>query len=549
MVKPVLYTRDMMDKYSKTVWGTMTVSDFWKKNAMESPDKEAIVDSRNRLTWLEANRLIDRLALGLLELELQKDDLVVLQLPNCVEQILLRFACERAGLLHLPALRTLRHTEMAHILKSTEAKAIIMPWKYRAFDYFEMVRELKSSLPALKYIIIWGEEAPSGTLRLKDLLSYPLEKKYPPDFLEDKKVNALEVCLIALTTGSTGLPKFVEWPTCALTATGLLIKSLRLTGDDIMGSMTGAVLGPNVAVFYSGLQVAAKMVLLEHWTVEEGLKLIKKEKITVPCVVPTQLVEILAFPDLKKYDLSSIRAIRSSGALLPYALAMEVEEKLKCRIQNGYGASDFTTISRTDIDDPAEVRLLTVGKPYHIFELQLRDSSGRIVSKGEVGEIFVRGDYTASGYYKDPETTAQMWTKDGWYRTGDLGKLDDRDNLILVGREKDMIIRGGQNIYPVEVVNLLLTYPKVADTAIVGIPDSLMGERACACIVPKKGQDISLEEIVSFLRTKKIAMYKLPEKLLIMETLPYIDGMKLDRKALQAYAIKDLKNRGEIQHY
>lgn len=548
MAKPTLYTQEMIDRFSRAgFWGTLTMSDFWKRNARQYPSREALVDSRNRLTWFEANKLIDRLALSLLELGLKRDDIVVLQLPNCAELLLLRLACERAGLLQLPALRTLRHTEMQHILKFTKARAIVIPWKYRGFDHFEMIQELKPELPHLKHVIIWGDEAPHGTLRIKDFLSNPVEKKYPADYLESKKITPMEVSTIALTTGTTGLPKFVEWPTCAFVITGLLIDRLNLTQDDIMGSMTGAMLGPNVVAFYTGVQVPAKMVLMEHWTVEDGLKLIEKEKITVLCVVPTQIAEIMAHPDLKKYDLSSIRVLRTAGALLPYPLAVDAEGKLNCRIQNGYGASDFGPVSENDINNPPEVRRLTVGTPMPGSEIQLRDSDGNIVARGGVGEIFARGDCTASGYYKDPETNAQMWTSDGWYRTGDLGKLDEEGNLIIAGRAKDMIIRGGQNIFPIEVVNLLLTHPKVIDAAIVGIPDSIMGEKCCACIVTLPGQTITLEDTAIFLKGKRIALYKLPEKLLVMEKLPYVGGMKLDKKALQAKAIEELKTRGEIQ--
>lgn len=547
MAKPTLYTQEMLERYSRTSnWGKMTLSDFWKQNGQLYPDKEALVDSRSRYTWSEANRLIDRLALSLLELGLKRDDVVVLQLSNCAELILLRIACERAGLLHLAALRTLRHTEMQHILKFTEAKALVIPWKYRDFDYLDMVQELKPRLPHLKHIIVWGDETPPGATRLKDFLFNPLERKYPQDYLDSKKIPPLDVCSIALTTGTTGLPKFVEWPTCAFVVTSFLVEDMKLTGEDIIGSMTGATLGPNMIPFYAGLQVAAKIVLLENWTVEDGLELIQKEKITVPCFVPTQMVEIMSYLSLDKYDLISIRAIRSAGSLLPYHLAVEVEERLKAPIQNGYGTSDFGAICENDIGNPPEVRRLTVGPPIPGGEIQLRDYSGKVVPKGGVGEIFARSDCAASGYYKDPETTAQVW-KDGWYRTGDLGKLDDNGNLIIVGREKDMIIRGGQNIYPIEVVNLLLTHPKVADAAIVGIPDSLMGEKCCACIVPQPGQTVTLDNLVAFLKEKKIASYKLPEKLYLMEKLPYVGGMKLDKKALQAKVVAELRSKGEIR--
>lgn len=541
MAKASLYTQEMIEKYTGAgYWENITLSDIWERNARQYPHKEAIVDSRNRLTWAGAKIWIDRLALGLLELGLKRDEVVVIQLPPCVESILLRLACERAGLLHLPVLRTLRHTEMTHVLGFTEAKAIIMPWRYRDFDYLDMVKELKPNLPHLKHIIIWGEDVPQRTLALKDLLNTPLEKKYPPDYLESKKIPPLEFSMIGITTGTTGLPKFVESPICTLTVIGKGNPRLKIHSDDIIPVTTGAALGPNVPALYMGIHVGAKIVVLEHWTAEEGLKMIEKEKVTLPSLVPTQFAEILAYPGLKKYDLSSVRAARSTGAALPYQLALEAEEKLNCPIQNVYGSVDYGGISAPSIDDPPQVRHLTVGAPLPGNEIQIRDPSGKEVAKGGIGEIYVRGPYGASGYYKDPEMTAKLWTKDGWYRTGDLGKFTEEGKLTIAGREKDMIIRGGQNIYPLEVENLLLANPMVADVAIVGIPDTLMGERACACVVPRPNQTFSFEEMSSYLKSKRIAAYKLPEKLLIFSSLPYVGGIKLDKKAIRTQAIERL---------
>lgn len=541
MAKASLYTPAMIEKYTKAgYWEKATLSDIWERNALQYPAKEGIVDSTHRLTWSQANTWINRYALGLLELGLQKDDVVVLQLPPCVEAILLRLACERAGLLHLPVLRTLRHTEMAHVLGFTAARAIVMPWKYRDFDYMDMVNELRTNLPNLKHIIIWGEDAPSGTLPLKNILNAPLGKKHPAGYLKSKKTPYVEFSMIGITTGTTGLPKFVESPICSLTVIGKGNPRLKLSVDDIIPVTTGAALGPNVPALYMGIQAGARIVIVEHWSVEDGLKMFEKERVTLPSLVPTQFAEIVAYPDLKKYNLSSIRAARSTGAALPYQLALEAEEKLHCPIQNVYGSVDYGGISATDIDDPPEVRHLTAGKPLPGNEIQLRDSSGKEVPKGGIGEIFVRGPYGASGYFKDPEMTARLWTKDGWYRTGDLGKFTDEGNLSIVGREKDMIIRGGQNIYPLEVENLLLASSKVADVAVVGIPDPLMGERACACLVLKPGQSFTFEEMLAYLRGKRIAAYKLPEKLLIFSSLPYVGGLKLDKKAARIQAMERL---------
>ena len=195
--------------------------------------------------------------------------------------------------------------------------------------------------------------------------------------------------------------------------------------------------------------------------------------------------------------------------------------------------------------EPRDQRLLTVGRPSIANEVKIVDESGLEVRQGQVGEIMARGPMCGFGYYKDPEASMKVWTQDGWYHMGDLGKFDEKGNLILIGRAKDMIIRGGQNIYPLEIENLLLTHPKVLDVAIVGMPDPVMGEKACAYVVPKAGQEFKFDEMVSFLKEKKIANYKLPERLEIIGKLPAVAGQKIDKKALQQAIAQKLKSESK----
>lgn len=184
--------------------------------------------------------------------------------------------------------------------------------------------------------------------------------------------------------------------------------------------------------------------------------------------------------------------------------------------------------------DSARVRLRTIGKPAGGNEVRLIDDAGKEVPEGHSGEIQVRGPTLISGYYDDPASTRAVWTKDGWYKTGDLGNFDEQGNLVIVGRKKDIIIRGGQNIYPVEIENLLLTHPKVSNIAVVKMPDPVMGEKACAFVVPKEGRDFTIEEMASFLSEKGIAPYKTPERLEITDTLPLMaDGQKVDKNVLE----------------
>jgi non-ribosomal peptide synthetase component E (peptide arylation enzyme) len=539
----------MYEKYRKQgYWSDVTTSDLWERNARDYPDKEALVDSRTRLTWREANEWIDRLALGFLELGIGKDQLVVVQLPNCVELCLLRVACERAGTLCLPVLRTWRHNEMIHSLGRTEATAVVIPWKFRNFDHYEMIRELRPQLPTLKHVLVLGDEVPEGTISLQELLRRPPGGTHTRASLEEVRTRAEEFSLVLPTTGTTGLPKFVENPICSFMCRELAcVEDLGITCEDILIALSPTAGGSNGRVYLGAPLAVAKIVMLEHFSPLEALETIEKERVTFAPMVPAQLSMIVEHPDFDKYDISSLRAVMTMGAPLPFEVALAVEKKLGCPIVQNYSAIDCSAACKGSLDEPPEVRFRTVGRPYAAAEVRLVDEAGTDVAPGESGEVLLRGPAAVSGYFKDPETTWQVWTKDGWYKTGDLGKLDEAGRLMIVGRKKEMILRGGQNVYPVEIEHLLINHPHVANVAIVKMPDPVMGEKACAYVVPAHGRHFTFEEMVSFLKEKSIAPYKLPERLEIIDALPMVaEGQKIDKKALEKDVVEKLKAEGKI---
>jgi non-ribosomal peptide synthetase component E (peptide arylation enzyme) len=536
----------MIAEYTeKGYWTSETIADLWDQNAREFPDKEAIVDSQNRLTWSQAKTWIDRVALGFLELGFKKDEMIVIQLPNCVELCLLRIACEKAGLVFMPVIRNLRHREIENILKFTEATGVVIPWKFREFDYWQMVEEIHPNLPYLKYVFVTGKQVPDGAISLEDMANTSVEDRYPSNHLDQTKCPANEFAMVLHTTGTTGFPKFVEFPIYGrVCGSKVRCKDFKITSNDNFAVLAPAAAGPNVWPYLDAPRVGAKIVMLEHWDAEEALKLIEKERATIAGVVPALLDMIVRNPNLDKYDLSSVRFINSTGAPLSYNLAFQAEEKIGCTITQDYGAVDAGGVSLQSLDDPQDIRFISVGKPYPGNEIKLVDDSGIEVAQGEIGEIVVRGPVLDLAYYRDPESTWQAYTKDGWFNMGDLGKFDDKGNLMVVGRKKDVIIRGGQNIYPAEIENLLRTHHKVSDVAIVGMPDSIMGEKACVCIVPKLGEEFTFNEMITFLKEKNIAPYKLPERLEILDSLPLVSGQKIDKKVLQNDILQKLKAGG-----
>jgi len=425
MAKPTRYTPELMAEYTeKGYWEPMTLSGLWDRNARDYPQKGAIVDSKTRLTWAEAKQWIDRMALGFLEHGINRDELVVLQLVNSVELGLTRVACEKAGILCLPVLRTLRERDMGYILKHTGAAGVVIPDEFRGFNYIQMIEEIRPQLPQLRKTFVVGEEIPEWAVSVPELIRQPLEDKYPKDYLDSVRYKPTEVSLINSTTGTTGFPKFAEYPACARLTFGKgVVELLGLTSDDIIGAFSPAPAGPNIPVYFAAPRVAAKVIFLERFEAEEALELIEREGVTIACGVPAQLALLLQHPDLDHYDLSSVRAYWCTGAALPYRIGKEFEDRTGVTVVTDYGGVDFGGIVACEVDDPLDVRLLTVGKPRAWTEIKLVDDAGREVPKGEVGEMWGRGPACTSGYYKDPKATWQRWT-DGWFATGDLGKFE-----------------------------------------------------------------------------------------------------------------------------
>ena len=283
-----------------------------------------------------------------------------------------------------------------------------------------------------------------------------------------------------------------------------------------------------------------KVAILDRERFDPGevFQFIHRERVTWLPLVPTLLVELVETPYLDRYlsqyDVDSLRLIVTAGAPLPFHIAEKAERVFGAKVVNHLGTSDSMALSASPLEAPPEARWGTAGKISGDGEIKFVDDAGNDVPKGEVGEIWFRGSAVVAAYFNNEEATKETWTEDGWFQSGDLGKLDKDGNLLVVGRKKDMIIRGGQNIFPGEIEELLLTHPKVADVALVGMPDILMGERICAFIETIDGMDCTLEDITDFLKEKKIAMFKIPERVECVKTLPRIpETKKADKKQMR----------------
>jgi non-ribosomal peptide synthetase component E (peptide arylation enzyme) len=304
MSKMTRITPEMAAEYrAHGFWGRETTSEIWDRNATLYPDKEALVDSKKRLTYSEIKALSDRFAFWLIKTGFQRDEVLVMQLPNCVESFIVRLGCEKAGVLCTTTQMNLRYQEMEFVCQKLGVTSVAIPWKFGHTDYLEMLKEVRQRVPSIRHLVIWGEAAPPEGHPIEEILKQPLEKEYPEGYLDKTRFGMDEVAIIASTSGTSGLPKFVEHPILSRIAVGrTYAESVNLCKEDSLALVTNSIQGASASIGYSGgaALAGARVVLLERWNADNALRLLEKEKVTVLRAVPTQLIMIVTHPDLEK---------------------------------------------------------------------------------------------------------------------------------------------------------------------------------------------------------------------------------------------------------
>jgi 2,3-dihydroxybenzoate-AMP ligase len=547
-VKPIRYTKEMTDEFVRDgYWTQETFYDFWEKNAGEIPDQEALVDSKYRLTWQQAVKLVDAMAISWVEMGIEKHARVIIQSPNSVYGFLARIACERAGLISLTVYPYLRKKELTYMVDRTKASAVIILHTYNKFNYLEMYEDLQKDFPHLKNIFLFDDQvpdsAPKGTFSLPAIVESRVKQPIDKTILAERRLDAIEnVAILTTTSGTTGIPKLVEWPAAPRICTSKgRVDIWSLTRGDITMAIAPHAGGAAGTLTYFAAPIAgAKTVMLEEFSPDAALALIEKERATAIGVVPTHLIRMLE-ADVSKYDLSSLRFIRSAGGYLPPQVAEEAEKAFGASITSDLGTQDMGSVSGCRVEDSKDLRRRTVGRMLPGNKVRLADQENReiTVPDGEPGILYFRGPHAPAGYYRDEELTSTVFDKDGWTTTEDIVKFD-QGCLWILGRAKDMIIRGGQNIYPAEVEGLLNDHPAVGSVAIVGYPNREMGERCAAYVIPKPGMNFDFKTMVDHLKSKDIAMFKLPEHLEIVTEFPTVgDSGKVNKETLK----KDIREK------
>jgi len=530
------------------IWTNEFLHDSIDFYAKRFPNKDAIVDKRRRITYRDFDLYTRRLAYFFLEAGIQRGDAVAIQGPGWAEYALVEFALDRINAIWLPLLHSFRESELRYLLSITEAKIAFIPNIYRKVNYLETYKEIWKDLPNLQQIIIMGEDIPLEMRGFDEIIATPYEEKYPPGYFEQFRSSGNAPRHIMTSSGTTGPPKSTMFSVANVIGDYFFItKAMELKEDETIAAFApiGGAGGPYLFPVLNSLLRGSTAVILERWDPKEALELIEKEKINVAVAAPTQIIQMAQLP-LEKYDLSHFTRFLYMGADLPANQQRECEKKFACKIITAYGAVEANATFASTLADPEEKRWYTVGRPPPTCELHVVDDEGNEVPAGKKGELLYRSAYKSYGYISSPELDAEAYTPDGFFKSGDIGFIDEEGYVHVTGRKKEMILRGGENIFPVQIENILSTHPKIEEVAVAAMPDPVYGEKACAFVVPKAGESLSFEEMISFMEARQIAKYLFPERLEIMAEIPKGEALsKVLRRKLTEYVTKKLKQEEE----
>lgn len=541
-----------------------TVGELLEVQAKKYPEHEAVVyaDRDLRMNYKEFNMLCRKAARGLMKLGVKKGEHIAAWSSNTPEWVVSQFATGKMGAVLVTVNTNYRTAELEYLLKQSDSTTIILMEQFKDASYIDMVYEIvpelktsepgkleSSTLPYLKNVIVMGEKRFPGTYSWQDILD--MAGDVTEEELDEQMATLKQSDVINMqyTSGTTGFPKGVMLTHSNIVNNAYNVASaMKLTDQDrlcipvpffhcfgcVMGTLACATVG-------------ATMVPVQEFSPKAVLETVEKEKCTALHGVPTMFIAELNDPDFGKYDLSSLRTGIMAGSNCPIEVMKAVNEKMGAtEITIAYGQTESSpVITQTRTNDPLELRVETVGKALPEVEVKIvKPGTMEEVPRGVQGELCTRGYHVMDGYYKNPDATREAIDGEGWLHTGDLAVMDENGYCRVTGRLKDMIIRGGENIYPREIEEFLYKHPKVLDVQVVGIPDSVYGEEVMAWIILKDGEAATAEEIKEYCKGK-ISKHKIPRYIEFTDSYPMtasgkIQKFKLKEQALEA--VEELKN-------
>ena len=535
----------------------LTIGKLLEKTAANAPDHEAVVypDRRLRYTYRQFDQLCRKVAKGLMALGIDKGEHVAIWASNTPEWLTAQFASAKTGAVLVTVNTNYQLSELEYVLKQSDATTLILMESYRGTSYIDilckLIPELKEGepgrlaserLPFLKNIILLGDQRHPGMYLWDDLLklSGSVSEKALDRRMERLKEH--DVINMQYTSGTTGFPKGVMLTHSNLANNAANIaECMNLSKKDRMCIPVpffhcfGCVLGTLACV-----TAGATMVPVQEFSPKEVLSAVETEKCTALHGVPTMFIAELNDPDFASYDLSSLRTGIMAGSNCPIEVMKKVIDNMgMSEITIAYGQTEASpVITQTRVNDSLKRRVETVGRALPNVEVKITEpGTNREVERGVQGELCTRGYHVMKGYYKNPEATAAVIDEDGFLHTGDLAVMDEEGYCRITGRLKDMIIRGGENIYPREIEEFLYKHPNILDVQIVGVPDETFGEEISAWIKLKSGASMTADELKEYCKGK-IARYKIPRYIAFVEEFPMTASGKVQKFKLREQALE-----------
>lgn len=529
------------------LWKDETICDQFLAASDRVPQKIAIVEPDRSITYGELRRMVDNLAGNILDLGVAPGEVFAIQAPNGIELPLVHLALNRIGRLFMPVHDSWRQTELRHLLRKAKAHAIVIPKEYRGFDHVAMLDEIRGELPDLLHVFVMGGSAPG----CRDFAELLLPTRHTQAELAAQRPDPDLPGSIMLSGGTTSISKISRYSSNDLLTMLLhFMTGIEFNEHDVAAALAPAGTGATGYVFpiLTPLLHGATSIVLKRWSdPEEAVDLIARNRCTYAVGIPTQLTMMLpALEQRSSKDFAQLRCFFNAGAPLPYATGLRIEQLMACTTASMYGATDGGVPTRTMLKDPEQKRLSTVGRVVDGCECQLWDEDGNPLPVGQPGEVVWRGADKSWGYLGDDEATTAAFTRDGFYKSGDIGQFDEDGYLRIVGRIKDMILRGGRNVSPRTTEELMVTHPAVLEIAVAAMPDPVLGERACAFVRLRPGASLRFDDMIEFLKEQKIAIWQLPERLEIVDDLPRSTGGKVKKAELTAFVTEKLKAEGKL---
>ena len=526
-------------------------------------DAAVFVESGRRLSWHDLRRMSDEVAAGLLALGIRRGNRVGIWAPNRLEWLLAQFGTARIGAVLVNINPAYRAHELEHALNSVRCRALITARRLKGSDYLAMLQSLAPELalrpdpaaatlelhaqrlPHLKHVIVLGEgPVPPRALAFERFAAAAGPAQHARLASVSAALDPDDPINIQFTSGTTGLPKGATLTHFNIVNNArFCAKAMRLSATDRLCIPVplyhcfGMVLG-----VLSCTAVGAAMVFPgESFDAGQTLAAIARERCTAVHGVPTMFIGMLEHPEFARHDLTSLRTGIMAGAPCPIETMRQLIDRMHLReITIGYGMTETSPISfQSSVDDPLERRVSTVGRIQPHVQAKVVDTQGRIVPVGQPGELCTRGYLVMRGYWEDPERTADAIDEAGWMHTGDLATIDAEGWCNIVGRVKDMLIRGGENVFPREIEEFLFTHPKVQAAQVFGVPDPRLGEDVCAWVVPRPGETLTADEIRAFCQGR-IAHYKVPRHVRIVGEFPLTATGKPQKFAMRDAMIREL---------